>query len=76
MRVFAECRRQLLQRFSGVMNDHRQDSDFHVLTGFDEPDAEYGADAAYTIAAIENKLWEYVLGNDWLSEVERLCRAS
>ncbi|MRG90515.1 aminopeptidase P N-terminal domain-containing protein [Polyangium spumosum] len=117
MNVFAERRRQLLERLPGVLvlpaapelirnnsvhHEYRQDSDFHYLTGFGEPEAvlvlapkhpehkvvlfvrkrdperekydgsragvegakaDYGADAAFTIDELDDKLLEYMEGN-------------
>jgi Xaa-Pro aminopeptidase len=116
MNVFAERRRQLLERLQGVLvipaaqvairnndveHEYRQDSDFYYLTGFNEPEAllvlapnhpehkfvlfvrkrdpereaydgaragvegakaDFGADAAYLIGELDDKLHEYLKG--------------
>ncbi|MDI1444769.1 aminopeptidase P N-terminal domain-containing protein [Polyangium sp. 6x1] len=116
MNLFAERRKQLLERLQGVLvlpaapelirnnsvhHEYRQDSDFHYLTGFGEPDAvlllapkhpehkvvlfvrkrdperekydgaragvegakaEFGADAAFTIDELDDKLIDYMQG--------------
>ncbi len=116
MNVFAERRRQLLERLQGVLvlpaapelirnndvhHDYRQDSDFYYLTGFEEPEAvlvlspkhpehkvvlfvrkrdaerekwdgaragidgakaEFGADAAFPIGELDDKLIDYLQG--------------
>ncbi|HVK62930.1 MAG TPA: aminopeptidase P N-terminal domain-containing protein [Polyangium sp.] len=116
MNIFAERRKQLLERLQGVLvlpaapelirnnsvhHEYRQDSDFHYLTGFGEPEAvlllapkhpehkvvlfvrkrdperekydgaragvegakaEFGADAAFTIDQLDDKLLDYLEG--------------
>ncbi|UQA56617.1 aminopeptidase P N-terminal domain-containing protein [Polyangium aurulentum] len=117
MNVFAERRKQLLERLQGVLvipaaqvairnndveHEYRQDSDFYYLTGFSEPEAvlvlapnhaehkfvlfvrkrdpereaydgaragidgakeDFGADAAYLVSELDDKLYEYLKGN-------------
>ena len=116
MNVFAERRKQLIERLEGVLvlpaapelirnnsvhHEYRQDSDFQYLTGFGEPDAvlvlapkhpehkvvlfvrkrdperekydgaragvegakaEFGADAAFVIDELDDKLVDYLQG--------------
>jgi len=117
MNVFAERRKQLLERLQGTLvipaaqvairnndveHEYRQDSDFYYLTGFSEPEAvlvlapnhaehkfvlfvrkrdpereaydgaragvdgareDFGADAAYLVSELDDKLYEYLKGN-------------
>src|SRR5712691_6508189 len=59
---------QEVRRNGDVNYEFRQSSDFFFLTGFDEPDAvaTYGADAAYPIEALDEKLREYLIGRSTL----------